>query len=70
MKNVFFRYANDDFDKVSQFEFNSSLWVKKIDELDEDEILTRTDRRKIITAAIKYRIISIQIPQKLFQPLS
>jgi len=46
MKNVFFRYANDDFDKVNQFEFDPSLWVEKIDEVDEDEILTRTDRRR------------------------
>lgn len=46
MKNVFFRYASCDFEYVNLFEFDSYLWANKVDEVDEVEILSRSDRRR------------------------
>lgn len=46
MKNVFFRYTSDDFEFVNLFEFDPYLWANKIDEVDEVEILSRSDRRR------------------------
>lgn len=46
MKNIFFRYASDDFENVDLFEFNSHLWANKVDEVEEEEILKRSDRRR------------------------
>lgn len=46
MKNVFFRYANDDDEFVKEFKINDNAWLDLSDEVDEDEILLRTDRRR------------------------
>ena len=46
MKNVFFRYANDDDEFVKEFEINSNSWLNVTDEVDEDQILQRSDRRR------------------------
>lgn len=46
MKNVFFRYANDDDEFVKEFSINESAWLDMVAEVDEDEILQRTDRRR------------------------
>lgn len=46
MKNVFFRYASDDFERVDEFLINESICVEKIKMVTEEELLSRTDRRK------------------------
>lgn len=46
MKNVFFRYANDDDEFVKEFEINDNAWLDHSAEVDEDEILQRSDRRR------------------------
>lgn len=48
MKNVFFRYANDDDEFVKEFEINNNAWLDYSGEVDEDEILQRNDRRRAI----------------------
>jgi hypothetical protein len=46
MKNVFFRYASDDDEFVKEFVIESDAWLDLFREVDEDEILQRTDRRR------------------------
>jgi hypothetical protein len=46
MKNVFFRYANDDDEFVKEFKITDDAWLDLLAEVDEDEILLRTDRRR------------------------
>nr|WP_315130339.1 AAA family ATPase [uncultured Flavobacterium sp.] len=46
MKNVFFRYASDDDEFVKEFVIESDAWLDLSGEVDEDEILQRTDRRR------------------------
>ena len=46
MKNVFFRYASDDDEFVKEFVTPESTWLEYIDEVDENEILQRSDRRR------------------------
>lgn len=46
MKNVFFRYASDDDEFVKEFVIESDTWLDLTGEVDEDEILQRTDRRR------------------------
>lgn len=48
MKNVFFRYANDDDEFVKEFEINDNAWLDHTAEVDEDEILQRSDRRRAL----------------------
>ncbi|WP_073360616.1 AAA family ATPase [Flavobacterium fontis] len=48
MKNVFFRYANDDDEFVKEFEINHNAWLDYSGEVDEDEILQRNDRRRAL----------------------
>lgn len=47
LKNVFYRYASDDIEKVSEFSLNENIWSDYHGEVYESEILERTDRRKI-----------------------
>jgi len=46
MKNVFFRYASDDDEFVKEFVIESDAWLNLSGEVDEDEILQRSDRRR------------------------
>lgn len=46
MKNVFFRYAQDDDETVREFEIGKDTWLNYMAEVDEREILERTDRRR------------------------
>ena len=46
MKNVFFRYENDDEEFVKEFVINQDAWLEKSDDVEEIEILRRTDRRR------------------------
>lgn len=46
MKNVFFRYASDDDEFVKEFKITDNAWLDLSGEVDEDEILLRTDRRR------------------------
>ena len=46
MKNVFFRYASDDDEFVREFVTPESTWLEYIDEVDENEIILRSDRRR------------------------
>jgi len=46
LKNVFFRYAADDNDTVKEFEIDNSCWLNYFNDIDEDELLARTDKRK------------------------
>jgi len=47
LKSVFYRYAPDDIETVSEFNLNESTWCNYNGEVYENEILERTDRRKI-----------------------
>ncbi|MDP3314376.1 AAA family ATPase [Lutibacter sp.] len=55
VKNVFFRYAPDDSDIVKEFEIDNSCWLNHLNDVDEDELLARTDKRR---ATEKPEIIS------------
>lgn len=46
MKNVFFRYASDDDEFVKEFTTPDSTWLDYIGEVDEEEIIQRSDRRR------------------------
>lgn len=46
IKNVFFRYANDEDDFVKEFRITDSLTTEFLVENDEDEILNRSDFRR------------------------
>lgn len=46
IKNVFFRYENDDDEFVKEFAINQDAWLEQSDEVEEVEILRRTDRRR------------------------
>lgn len=46
MKNVFFRYAPDDDENVTEFVINESTMLEHVGEPSEYEILNRTDRRR------------------------
>ena len=46
MKNIFFRYANDDDEFVKEFVISNDVWLNVSEEVDEDEILQRNDRRR------------------------
>jgi len=46
MKNVIFRYAPHDDEFVKEFKINDNAWLELADEVEEDEILLRTDRRR------------------------
>lgn len=46
MKNVFFRYASDKDDMVKEFEINEDTSISYISDIDEDELLARSDRRR------------------------
>jgi RecA-family ATPase len=46
MKNVFFRYASDDDEFVKEFITPESTWLQYIDEVDENDIIQRSDRRR------------------------
>lgn len=46
MKNVFFRYAPDDDDTVKEFEIDDNVWLICVGDIDEDELLGRSDRRR------------------------
>jgi len=48
MKNIFFRYANDDDEFVKEFEINQNAWLNNSGQVDEDEILQRKDRRRAL----------------------
>lgn len=48
MKNIFFRYANDDEEFVKEFEINNNAWLENSGDVDEDEILQRSDRRRAL----------------------
>lgn len=46
IKNVFFRYENDDDEFVKEFAINQDAWLEQSDDVEEVEILRRTDRRR------------------------
>lgn len=46
MKNVFFRYANDEDEFVKEFVIEPDAWLNLTGEVDEEEILQRNDRRR------------------------
>ena len=46
MKNVFFRYAPDDYENVKEFIIENNCWLNYLDEVGENEIIARTDRRR------------------------
>lgn len=47
IKNVFFRYEADDDEKVKEFEIDSNCWLDYLEEVNEDELIARTDKRRI-----------------------
>jgi len=47
IKNVFFRYAADDDEKVKEFVIDSNCWLNYVEEVYEDELIARTDKRRI-----------------------
>lgn len=76
IKNVFFRNADDDCETVKEFEINNSCWLNYFNDIDEDELLARTDKRRVVE---KPEIISNYLnnnssctysKQELFQILS
>ncbi|HSD08865.1 MAG TPA: AAA family ATPase [Flavobacterium sp.] len=48
VKNVFFRYDNDDDEFVKEFEISANACPSYSGEVDEDEILQRLDRRRAV----------------------
>lgn len=46
MKNVFFRYASDDDEFVKEFVIPETTWLDYTADVDEDEIIQRSDRRR------------------------
>lgn len=48
IKNVFFRYENDDDEFVKEFAINQDAWLEQSDDVEEVEILRRTDRRRAV----------------------
>lgn len=46
LKNVFFRYAPDDDTYVKEFDINANIWLNYLNDIDEDELLNRNDRRR------------------------
>ena len=48
IKNVFFRNADDDCETVKEFEINNSCWLNYFNDIDEDELLARTDKRRVV----------------------
>lgn len=46
MKNVFFRYAKDDDEFVKEFVISDDAWLEVEEEVEEEEILNRKDRRR------------------------
>jgi KaiC/GvpD/RAD55 family RecA-like ATPase len=47
VKNVFFRYAADDYDLVKEFVIDDDIWLDNVAEVEEEEILNRADRRRV-----------------------
>lgn len=47
VKNVFFRYAADDDEKVKEFTIENDCWLNYHSEVYEEEIIARTDRRRV-----------------------
>lgn len=47
-KNVTFRYASSDDEFVKEFEIDNSCWLNYIEDVEEDVILTRMDRRRSV----------------------
>ena len=45
LKEIFFRYAPDDFENVQEFKITEKTNIKQLDFIDENVILKRTDRR-------------------------
>ncbi len=46
IKEVFYRYASDDIDTVKEFEIGDDIWLNYFADVDEEEIIARTDRRR------------------------
>ncbi len=46
ISNVFFRYAADDDENVKEFEIDNSCWLNYLNDVNEDELLARTDKRR------------------------
>jgi len=46
IKNVFFRYAADDDEIVKEFAIENDCWLDHIEDVNEVELISRTDRRK------------------------
>lgn len=46
IKNVFFRYENDDDEFVKEFSITRDAWLELAEDVEEVEILRRTDRRR------------------------
>lgn len=46
VKNVFFRYAADDDEKVKEFTIENDCWLDYQSEVYEEEIIARTDKRR------------------------
>ena len=46
MKNIFFRYVNDDDDSVKEFEIDDNCWLNILDNVDEQKLINRSDRRR------------------------
>lgn len=47
VKNIFFRYAEDDDEVVKEFSIENDCWLNYIEDVKEDELIARTDRRRI-----------------------
>ncbi|WNH13851.1 AAA family ATPase [Thalassobellus suaedae] len=47
LKDIFFRYAPDDNEKVNEFSISSETWLECYGDADEGEILNRSDRRRV-----------------------
>jgi hypothetical protein len=46
VKDIFYRYAPDDSDTVMEFEISQSTWLECTGDVEEDEIINRSDRRR------------------------
>lgn len=51
VKNVFFRYAQDGDENVKEFIIENNCWLDYLEEVNENELIARTDRRRSVDKA-------------------
>lgn len=46
LKDIFFRYADDNIEKVKEFEIDENVWLQELGDDYEEKILVKSDRRR------------------------